>query len=334
MMIARRVVFRAPMAAELESFEVDENNLSPSEVVVRTSATLISPGTELANLQGKLGMHSDEPRVYPMTRVGYANVGTVVAAGSESSAKPGDRVYTMGNHASIARLDARNSFCAPIPDGLSDEQAVFVRLANVSMTTLRTTVARGGDDVAVVGLGLVGNLAAQVFQACGMRVNAFDLAASRRAIADRCRLRSVHGADAMPTLARRHRLVIEATGSARGLASAMGLAQNGGEVVMIGAPWGGDENSVPSSRITRDLFFRFLRLRSGSEWEIPRQPHPLMADSIRANVATGLEWLADGRLNVAPLMTHRISPERIQEAYEGLLHHQDEYLGVIIRWDA
>lgn len=102
-----------------------------------------------------------------------------------------------------------------------------------------------------VGLGLVGNLAAQVFQACGMRVNAFDLASSRQGVARRCGVRSVHGPEAMPDFARRHRLVIEATGSAPALANAIGLAQNEGEIVMIGAPWGGDENSVPSSRLTR-----------------------------------------------------------------------------------
>ncbi len=331
-MTEKRVVFRAPMVAELESFELDQSELGPTEVVVRTRVTLISPGTELANLQGKLGMHSDEPRTYPMSHVGYANVGTVVAAGRELPVKPGDRVYTMGPHASAARLDARDHFCAPVPSTLSDEQAVFVRLANVSMTTMRTTVARGGDDVAVVGQGLVGNLAAQVFQACGARVHTFDLSPARREIAARCGIRSVHPAEAMPEFARRHRLVIEATGSARALASAIGLARNGGEIVMIGAPWGGDENSVPSSQLTRDIFFRFLRLRSGSEWEIPRQPNPLLGDSIRANVETGLEWLADGRLQVAPLITHRLPPEQIQAAYDGLLNRKDDYLGVILCW--
>lgn len=331
-MSEKRVVFRAPMVAELESFEIDRAELGPTEVVIRTRVTLISPGTELANLQGKLGMHSDEPRRFPMEGIGYANIGTLVGAGREISIPIGTRVYSMGYHASLVRLDTRDRFCVPVPAGLPDEQAVFVRLANVSMTTMRTTIARAGDGVAVVGLGLVGNLAAQVFQAAGMRVAAFDLSAPRRAIAEACGIRSVHGAEGIPDYARRQRLVIEATGSAAALVSAVGLAQNGGEIVMIGAPWGGDENSVPSSRITRDLFFRFLRLRSGSEWEIPRQPHPLMADAIRDNVETGLAWLADGRLKVGPLITHRLAPEQIQSAYEGLLQHQDQYLGVILRW--
>lgn len=329
----RGVVFRSPGVAALEPIEVEERGLGPTEVVVRTDVTLISPGTELANLHDRLGVNSEAPpRAYPVRNVGYANVGTVVAAGAELALAPGQRVYTMGNHASVVRLDARERLCVPVPDTLPTEQAVFVRLATVSMTTMRTTSARGGDGVAVVGMGLVGNLAAQVFQACGAWVNAFDISPTRRAIAERCGVRAVHDAGAMADLARRHRLVVEATGSAQALVAAIGLAQSGGEIVMIGAPWGGDENAVPSSRMTRDIFFRFLTLRSGSEWAIPRQPQPLGPDSIRANAETGLAWLADGRLRVEPLITHRLAPERIQQAYDGLRDRKDEYLGVILQW--
>lgn len=324
------------MRAVVEPFELEEHDLGPTEVLVRTRVTLISPGTELANLQGQLAMHSDAPRQFPMTDVGYANVGTIIAAGRDVAAHPGDRVYTMGPHASAVRIDTRDRLCVRVPPDLPDEEAVFVRLATVSMTTMRTTVARGGDRVAVLGLGLVGNLAAQVFQVCGMEVQAIDRAAARRAIAVHCGIRAVSGSgpEDLDALARRHRLVIEATGSAQALAHAMSLAQNGGEIVMIGAPWGGDDNSVPSSRLTRELFSRFLRLRSGSEWEIPRQPHPLMADAIHANVETGLRWLAERRLLVTPLITHRLPAAEIPAAYDGLLHQPDTYLGVILQWNA
>jgi threonine dehydrogenase-like Zn-dependent dehydrogenase len=277
-------------------------------------------------------MGGDEPPRFPVTDVGYANIGTIVAAGDQAGIAAGQRVYTMGRHASVVRVDAAHQLCVPVPDGLPSDVAVFVRLATVSMTTLRTTIARGGDEVAVVGLGLIGNLAAQVFQTCGMRVHAFDLSPARRALAERCGLRSVHPAEGMADFARRCRLVIEATGSATALAAAVDLAANGGEIVMIGAPWGGEANSVPSSQLTRSIFLRFLRLRSGSEWEIPRQPHPLMGHSIHANSVAALEWLADERLVVEPLVTHRLPPEEIQTAYRGLLEQRDTYLGVLLRW--
>src|SRR5579884_3969468 len=116
---AQRVVFRAPNQAVLEPFELDDAGLGPTEVVVRTRVTLISPGTELANLHDRLSVNTDSPtRAYPVRNVGYANVGTVVAAGAEVGVAPGQRVYTMGNHASLVRLDARERYCVPVPDAL------------------------------------------------------------------------------------------------------------------------------------------------------------------------------------------------------------------------
>ncbi|CAN5637315.1 zinc-binding dehydrogenase [soil metagenome] len=332
-MNGERVVFRSPMVSELESFSLPTTVLSDFEIVVKTRVTLISPGTELARLQGKLMFDSDVPPPFPMEVVGYANIGIVLESGAKTGVKPGDRVYTMANHATVARVDVRDALCVPVPEGLSDEEAVFVRLATVSMTTLVTTFAKAGDEIAVVGLGLVGNLAAQVFQASGMNVNAFDLSPHRRDIAAQTGIGSVHGADAFPSFGQRHKLVIEATGSAKAQVSAVEITAPGGEIVMIGAPWGGDANSVPSSQLTRLIFFRFLRLRSGSEWEIPRQPDFFALGSIHHNSVTALNWLAKGDLNVKPIITHRIKPNEVAAAYDGLLNRPNDYLGVIIQWD-
>ncbi len=327
-----RVVFRSPLVVELESFTLDGSPIEAHEILVRTQTTLISPGTELALLQGKLAFEGDAPPVFPMHTIGYANISTVLEAGPETNVHPGDRVYTMGNHASHARLDVRRSLCVPVPAGLANESAVFTRLATVSMTTLITTLARAGDSVAVVGLGLVGNLAAQVFQASGMAVNAFDLSAHRREIASQAGVKAVHDGDSMARFSQRHRLIIEATGSARALANCIDMAAPGGEIVMIGAPWGGEANSVPSSELTRLIFYRFLRLRSGSEWEIPRLPQPLAPGSNTQNSVTALDWLARGRIEVRPLITHHIGPAGIPGAYQGLLEQPDTFLGVVIDW--
>ncbi len=327
-----RIVFRSPMVVELEPYDLDPSPLEDHEIVVKTHTTLISPGTELALLQAKLAFEGDTPPRFPMRTIGYANIGTVLDAGMDTSVQPGDRVYTMGNHASHARLDVRRSLCVPVPQGLPDEEAVFTRLVTVSMTTLITTVARAGDTIAVVGLGLVGNLAAQVFQASGMRVNAFDLSPRRREIGRNAGLDSVHDGVEMHTFSQCHRLIIEAAGSARALANSIDMAAPGGEIVMIGAPWGGEANSVPSSELTRLIFYRFLRLRSGSEWEIPRLPQPLAVGSNLQNSITAMDWLARGRINVQPLITHRIGPNGAPDAYGGLLEQPDDFLGVVIDW--
>ncbi len=331
MLEGRRIVFTAPGVLEWEQFAVDDSDLGPTELIVRTHVTVISPGTELARFSGK-SPRFDARTTHGPFLPGYANIGTVLAAGAAVPAVPGDRVYTMATHASIARVDLRQHLCVPVPAGLADEDAVFARLATVSMTTLLTTIARGGDAMAVVGLGLVGNLAAQIFQNCGMRVSAIDRSAARRAIAVRCGLRHLYASADDEQLAQHHRLVIEASGSAEALASAVNLAAAGGEIVMIGAPWGGVENSVPSGRLTGEIFLRFLRLRSGSEWEIPRQPERLAIGSIHQNSVTALDWLASGRLQAQPLITHRLPAEAAETAYAGLRSCPDEYLGVILHW--
>src|SRR4051794_33954616 len=108
------------MTVEIERYAVKTGDLGPHELIVRTHTTLISPGTELARLQGKLMFDSDVPPPFPKLDIGYANIGTVIETGAEAGFNAGDRVYTMSNHASIARVDARNSLCIPVPEGLSD----------------------------------------------------------------------------------------------------------------------------------------------------------------------------------------------------------------------
>lgn len=326
------VVFSGPGGVELARKSVPDADLGPTEVLVRTNVTVISPGTELARLAGAPLTNDDRSATFPRADLGYANIGTVLAAGSALSVRPGDRVYTMARHASIARVDAKKALCLPVPDGLADEDAVFARLISVSMTTLLTTKARGGDSVAVIGLGLIGNLAAQVFAAAGMRVSAVDRSPARRAFATKCGLSNVCGPEDLEGFAQQHRLVVDASGSAHALPTAVRLAATGGEIVMIGAPWGGTDNSVPTGTIMGEVFLRFLSIRSGSEWEIPINPEPLAIGSVQQNAATALEWLADGRINVAPLITHRLPPDAAGEAYRGLRDNPDEYLGVILRW--
>jgi threonine dehydrogenase-like Zn-dependent dehydrogenase len=166
-----------------------------------------------------------------------------------------------------------------------------------------------------------------------MAVSAIDHAPERRAIAERCGVRHVYESAEDERLRQRHRLTIEASGSARALASAVGLTASGGEIVMIGAPWGGAANSVPSGQLTGEIFTRFLRLRSGSEWEISRQPQPLINGSIQGNSAVALDWLARGELRVGPLITHRLLATEAATAYDGLRTRPADYLGVVLDWN-
>ena len=322
--------------ARFEPFALPTEQLGPTEVVVRTRVTLLSGGTEGA---GFLGQPLPDRPAPPLPRqTGYANIGEVVARGrAVEGIAEGDLVYTMSPHASIARVDAAERLCIKVPPDLPAEEAVFVRLITVPLTTLRTAAARAGDRAAVVGLGLVGNLGAQLLEIAGLPTTGVDLVASRRELARRCGVSSVVDPRQDGALRAEHRLVLEATGTAKGTMTALALAQLGGEVSLVGTPWTADP-SVPASDVFRAVHLRYLTLRSGWEWQLPLFGRPGEPDAIHQpgsiveSSRYAFDLLGRGRIRVRELITHRYAPSECQRAYEGAVDRKDEQLGVIFDW--
>src|SRR5579875_2045925 len=160
MMRVRRLMIKGPRQALIEEAEISDAPPEPHEVLLRTHYSALSPGTELAYFAGDQTLgHRPDP--YPFYS-GYAAVGEVLAAGSEAPVAPGDLVLAHTPHQSLARFDSRRTVCVRLPDGLAPDLAPMARLAQVGAVSLRLTQARPGDRAAVIGLGLVGNLAAQL----------------------------------------------------------------------------------------------------------------------------------------------------------------------------
>lgn len=336
-MAAKRIVFTGYRQAELRDFDPPTGDLRPTEVVIRTRVSLLSGGTEGAWFQG-LPLPGRAPAPYPRP-TGYANVGEVVAAGgADAGVVPGDVVYTMSSHSSLIRLDTAQRPCLKVPDDLSLEEAVFVRLLTVPLATIRTSKARAGDGAAVVGLGLVGNLGAQLLQVAGMEVTGVDPIPARRELAQRCGVAHVVDPREEGAVRPVHRLVLEASGTARGAVTAMALAQLGGEVSLIGTPWAPDP-SVPSKDILEPVHVRYITLRSGWEWQMPIGD---VADQAAAVHQPGsfvhstrycFDLLRRGKVRVRELITHHYSPEECQTAFEGAVDRKGEQLGAVFHWD-
>jgi threonine dehydrogenase-like Zn-dependent dehydrogenase len=331
-----RIVIAGIRQARLEQFELPTDDLGPTEVVVRTRVTLLSGGTEGAGFLGH--PLPGRPRPAWPHPTGYANVGEVVARGrAVENLAEGDLVYTMSHHASVARLDTAVRSCVPVPSDLAPEEAVFVRLITVPLTSVRTAAARAGDRAAVVGLGLVGNLGAQVLETAGLPTTGVDLVAARRELARRCGVSEVVDPGREGALRPEHRLVLEATGTARGTVTALDLAQLGGEVSLVGTPWTTDP-SVQASDVFRAVHLRYLTLRSGWEWQLPVFERPGEPDAIHQpgsivhSSRYAFDLLRRGRVRVRELITHRYAPSDCQLAYEGAVDHKDEQLGVVFQW--
>lgn len=105
--------------------------------------------------------------------LGYSNVGEVIAIGSGvKNIKVGSRVITNGNHAEVVSIP--ENLCAVVPDGVSDEEAVFTVVASIALQGVRLVSPTLGENVAVVGLGLIGLITVQLLQANGCNVIGFD----------------------------------------------------------------------------------------------------------------------------------------------------------------
>jgi threonine dehydrogenase-like Zn-dependent dehydrogenase len=283
---------------------------------------LISAGTELAGAY--------QGTSFPRTP-GYAAVFEVEAVGAEvRDVAPGDRAFCMGPHRSFQRQSRER--VVPVPAGLSPEVATFARMMSVSMSTLTTTTARPPQMVVVTGLGLVGHLAAQIFDRCGYEVIACDPVPARRAFAEQAGLRRVladvpvEHADVAGKVA----LVLECSGHEAAALAGCRVVRKGGEVVQIGAPWR-RQTEITAHEILHAVFHNYVVLRSGWEWELPLQTTDFRTGSIFANLAAALQWLSEGRVRVDPLFT-MVSPRDAQQAYQDLLHRRGDRLAVVFDW--
>lgn len=322
------------------------DDLRTGEALVRSQYSLISAGTEgsfFTNLMAETppvyrgGRASPPATIYP-ARTGYGHLGEVLVAGPDSAGvKPGDRVLTFSRHASVVRANV-GRFALPVPSDADGRRAVFTRMAGVAITALRASSFSAGDQVVVIGLGLVGNLAAQLFQLAGGDVLGLDPATHRQDLARVCGVASVAGAsgDEARTLVqdwtggKGARVVVEAVGRSDLLAQAVELASRHGEVISLGSPRA--SYTADLTPMLARVHLLGIKLIGALEWTFPLQDVERAHHSILGNYRTLLRWILEGKLVVDPLRTHVLRPDQCQVAYSGLAHHKDEYLGVVFDW--
>jgi 2-desacetyl-2-hydroxyethyl bacteriochlorophyllide A dehydrogenase len=345
-MKGRGIVFTGAERAELEDVEVSPADLQEGEALVRAEYSIISAGTEGASYTNLMPqtppIYRSRPVIYP-ARTGYGHIGRVEALGPRvAGIEVGQRVLTFSRHASVVKANARR-FAMPVPEDVDGKQAVFTRMAGVAISAVRSSSAGIGDTVAVIGLGQVGNFAAQLFQLAGCEVLAFDVAPRRLELARECGIKNVvDSTKEDPIEATRKwvgasddrggaRIVVEAIGRSELCAQAVEMCGRHGEVVLLGsprAPFPGD--LTPMLARTHLLGIKIIGALEWL-WSIPEETERAR-HTIAANYREILGWIREGRLIVDPLRTHVLSPEQCQEAYAGLTHKKDEYLGVVFDW--
>lgn len=190
----------------VEVLDVPIPTIQPTQVLVRTEATLISIGTERAvtqlaqsSLVAKAKARPDlvrqvlvkakndgladtlssvRTRLAEDVELGYSGAGTIIEVGDQvRGLRPGMRVATAGGgYASHAEYQAvPELMCVPIPDDVRSDQAAFATVASIGLHGLRLADLSLGSSVVVVGLGLIGQLTTRMALAAGHRVFGIDV---------------------------------------------------------------------------------------------------------------------------------------------------------------
>ncbi len=139
------------------------------QLLVQAARTLISTGTELTCLSGRYepGSHWDGWVKYPF-QPGYCMAGAVVARGEGATRfLVGDRVATRGPHQGLAVVPEDQSIA--IPSEVSDDDACWYGMATIAQNAVRRPNPSLGDTVAIIGLGLIGQLLVQYMRLLGAR---------------------------------------------------------------------------------------------------------------------------------------------------------------------
>ena len=362
--------------------EVPAPQLLPGCVLVRIAASVVSAGTERASAQfarksllqkaqsrpdlvreviGKVqrdgifsAIQAVRSRLDQPQSLGYSSAGTVIAVGEGVvDLQPGDRVACAGAgfavHAEIAciprLLVARIPARPAIGDEVSFDESAFATLGAVALHGIRTSEVKLGDTVAVIGLGLLGQLTVQLLKAAGCRVLGMDIDGLRVNLARQL------GADAAASSPSAFRdlcfetscgagvdgvLIAAETSSSDPVNLAGATARDRAIVVAVGTVGMDIERKA---YYEKELDFRISRSygpgRYDAAYEQKGRDYPIgyVRWTETRNMEAFVQFLAEKKVDVGALITHRFSIERAQSAYDLITGKSREpFLGVVIQY--
>jgi predicted dehydrogenase/threonine dehydrogenase-like Zn-dependent dehydrogenase len=361
--------------------EVPAPQLLPGCLLVRVAASVVSAGTERASAEfakksllqkaesrpdlvrdviskvqrdGLLSaIEAVRSRLDQPQSPGYSSAGTVIAVGDGvTDMQPGDRVACAGAgfavHAElacvprllVARIPARSS-----GDDVPFEEAAFSTLGAVALHGVRMAEAKLGDLVAIVGLGLLGQLALQVLKAAGCRVLGMDIDPSRADLArqlgaDATAISSSAFCDLCSDFSQGvgvdSVLITAETPSSEPVNLAGAVARDRAVVVAVGTV------GLEIERKTyyeKELDFRISRSYGPGRYDVAYEqkgrdyPIGYVRWTETRNMEAFVRLLAEEKINMGPLITHRFGIESASRAYDLIAGETGQpFLGVVIQY--
>lgn len=338
-------ILQSLKSGETRLEDVPAPRVAPGAVLIRTSRSLVSAGTERmlvdfgkANVLDKARQQPDKVRMVldkvrtdglmptieavrskldqPLA-LGYCNVGRVIeVGGGVTGFEVGERVASNGKHAEVVCVPKH--LCARIPDDVGDEAACFTVIGAIALQGIRLAQPTLGEAVVVIGLGLIGQMTVQLLRAQGCRVLGIDLDAAKSRLAERFGARTVDlgaGEDPLQAAVAFSRglgvdavLITASTKSNEPVHQAAQMSRKRGRIVLVG---------VVGLELSRaDFFEKELTFqvscsygpgRYDPRYEEGGQDYPIgfVRWTEQRNFEAVLDMMADGRLEVGPLISHR-----------------------------
>ncbi len=309
---------------------------APDEILGAATQSLVSIGTETNCLRGIFdpGTNWEEMVQYPF-RPGYSMVGRVLAIGREVRGwQEGDRFTSRSPHAQFFKTKMADTH--HLPDWIDDQDATWTRLAGTTQLGVRRAELRLGESVAVIGLGMLGQLVVQYAAVSGAwRVIAIDPAANRLDLAKAhgathalaLDAKSARTAVADITHGKMLDVVFDVTGHPAVLAPAVQLLRRFGRVVLLGDTPTPNQQFIGPGVVSNSI----------SILGIHGTGHPTEASDFspwsREEMASlFFDYIAQGRMRVSDLVTRCCSPLEAPQVYASLLRDRSQTVGVIFDW--
>lgn len=280
--------------------------------------------------------------------LGYSSAGTVISVSEDiTGIKVGDRVACAGagyaNHADVAFVP--KNLCVKVPDNVDLKNACFTTVGSIAMQGVRNADVRVGENVVVVGLGLIGLITVQILKASGCRVFGTDLDETKVKLAKEL------GADislsrSTPNIEESVRqfsrgigadvtIIAAATKSNDPVDFAGKITRERGKVVIVG---------LVGMDIPREEYYnKEIELRVSRSYgpgrydrayeELGRDyPVPYVRWTENRNMQAFLDLLFMQKISMDPIISHEFPIEQAPEAYD-IIEQRKPYLGIVLRYD-
>ncbi|WP_067077064.1 bi-domain-containing oxidoreductase [Methanoculleus horonobensis] len=339
-------------------------------VVVENAYSLISAGTESSlinlaqqSLVGKAKARPDDvkkvlqkvgtdgplsayqqamSRLSKPEPLGYSSAGTVVTTASDEF-EVGDRVACAGAGYAVHAeyVSVPKNLCVRIPDGVEFREAAFTTVGAIAMHGVRNANVTVGENVAVIGLGLIGLLTVQILKAAGCRVIGIDIDPEKLALAadlgadvasnydglfERVRAFSPFGADAV--------IITAATKSSAPIEAAGRLVRDKGRVVVVGNV---------GMDLPRDVFYEkeaevvvsrsYGPGRYDRNYEERGIDYPIYVRwTEKRNMEAFLELVRQKKIDLDRLITHTFPLDDAPGAYDLINTGKERFIGVLLQY--